>query len=124
MRGRGQVASRQLDKLDPIPTAPTAEAIQDIFAEVNRNRSTAAGKVLGYLEQGDAVELIDAARRLVFLKGDDSHDYKFSSAVLEDYYHISPKWRNSFLAAAVFQLNGSGQADNPLVKRTREALGA
>jgi hypothetical protein len=122
MRGRGNVGSEQLDQLEAIPTPPTAESVEEIFAEINRNRATAARKALGYLEQGDAATLIDAARRLVFLKGDDSHDYKFSSAVLEDYYHISPQWRNTFLAAAVFQLNGSGQADNPLVQRTRAAL--
>ncbi len=122
MRGRGKVGSEQLDQLEAIPTPPTAQSVEEIFAEINHSRATAAGKALGYLEKGDAVTLIDAARRLVFLKGDDSHDYKFSSAVLEDYYHISPKWRNNFLAAAVFQLNGSGKADNPLVQRTREAL--
>lgn len=122
MRGRGKVGSEQLDQLEAIPTPPTAQSVEEIFAEINHSRATAAGKALGYLEQGDAETLIDAARRLVFLKGDDSHDYKFSSAVLEDYYHISPKWRNNFLAAAVFQLNGSGKADNPLVQRTREAL--
>ena len=31
-----------------------------------------------------------AVRRLIFLKGRDAHDYKFSSAALEDYYHASP----------------------------------
>jgi hypothetical protein len=122
MRGRGKVGSQRLDQIEAIPTPSTDDAIEEIFAEVSRNRMMAARRTLGYLEQGDAASLINAARRLVFLKGDDSHDYKFSSAVLEDYYHVSPKWRNHFLAAAVFRLNGSGQGDNPLVKRTREAL--
>jgi hypothetical protein len=64
-----------------------------------------------------------AARRLVFSKGNDSHDYKFSSAVLEDYYHLSPKWRNYYLASAAFHLHGSGDRDNDLIKRARVALG-
>ena len=68
--------------------------------------------------------LIDAARRLIFLKGNDSHDYKFSSAVLEDYYHVSPAWRDRYLAASVFNLCGSIGPDNDLVKRTRAALQA
>ena len=60
-----------------------------------------------YLSRGgDPVELMNAARRLVFLKGTDSHDYKFSSAVLEDYFHISPRFRSQFLAAATFKLRG------------------
>ena len=84
----------------------------------------AARKVLGYLDgHGDPKALIDAARVLVFLKGNDSHDYKFSSAVLEDYYHVTPKWRNRYLAAAMFNLPGSGDRDNGLVERTRAALG-
>jgi hypothetical protein len=56
------------------------------------------------------------------LKGDNSHDYKFSSAVLEDYAHLSPQWRERYLAASVFQLRGSGAPDNGLVKRIRAAL--
>ena len=59
---------------------------------------------------------------LIFLKGRDAHDYKFSSAVLEDYQNISPSWRDRYLAASVFNLRGSGDSDNELVKRTRAAL--
>ena len=58
----------------------------------------------------------------MFLKGNDAHDYKFSSAVLEDYYHASPAWRDRFLAASLFLLPGSGDRDNDLVQRTRAAL--
>ena len=68
-------------------------------------------------------DLIDAARRHVFLKGTDAHDYKFSSAVLEDYGHLSPAWRDRFLATSLFYLPGSGKKDNDLVRRTRAALG-
>ena len=60
----------------------------------------------------------------MFVKGRNSHDYKFSSAVLEDYYHVSPPWRDRYLAASSFNLCGSGAADNDLVKRTRAALQA
>ena len=65
---------------------------------------------------------INAARVLVFLKGNNAHDYKFSSAVLEDYFHVSPDWRARFLAASVFNLRGSQGSDNGLVQRTRAAL--
>jgi hypothetical protein len=44
--------------------------------------------------------------------------------VLEDYYHVSPQWRDTFLAANVFLLPGSGAPDNKLVERARAALGA
>jgi hypothetical protein len=68
--------------------------------------------------------LEDVAARTIFLKGNNAHDYKFSSAVLEDYFNISPAWRDPYLAASVFNLRGSGGPDNELVKRTRTALQA
>jgi hypothetical protein len=87
----------------------------------------AARKMLGYLKQpsndaSSARELMDAARVLVFLKGNDAHDYKFSSAVLEDYYHVSPDWRDMYLASNLFMLPSSQDRDNRLVERTRAAL--
>ena len=62
------------------------------------------------------------ARRLILLKGKDPHDYKFSVAALEDYYHVSPRWRDRFLAASTLQLRGSGEEDNALVQRIRGAV--
>ena len=47
---------------------------------------------------------------------------KFSAAVLEDYAHVSPVWRDRYLAASVFWLKGSGEKDTELVRRTREAM--
>jgi hypothetical protein len=61
---------------------------------------------------------------MVFRKGTDAHDYKFSSAVFEDYSHVSPAWRDRYRAAAMFILRGSSDKDNPLLNRTRDALKA
>jgi len=63
-----------------------------------------------------------AARRLVFIKGNDAHDYKFSSAVLEDFYDISPAWRNRYLAASMYYLPINSAKDNALVNRIRSAF--
>ncbi len=122
--GRGQVGTARIDQLEPLATAEKGPgAIEEIFADASRDRAHAARKTLTYLrESTDAVPLIHAARRLVFLKGDDPHDYKFSSAVLEDYDHASPGWRDRFLAASLYLLPGSGEKDNQLVQRTRAAL--
>jgi hypothetical protein len=65
-----------------------------------------------------------AARRLIFSKGRDSHDYKFSSAALEDYYHLTPAWRARYAASSMFNLRGAGDRDNDLIRRTRAALNA
>ena len=126
MRGRGIVRDRLIDNLEPeVPGADGTAGVDEIFAELSNNQTAAAAKVMGHLQQtGDATELINAARVLVFLKGDNAHDYKFSSAVLEDYYNISPKWRDAYMASNVFMLRGSGRPDNKLVQRTRAALNA
>lgn len=123
MRGRGQVGNAAIDELQPVQTSAGAEGLEDIYGDVGRNHFQAAGKTLAWLNGGnDGKSFIDAARRLIFLKGNNSHDYKFSSATLEDYAHISPAWRNQFLAASVFNLRGTHDRDNGLVQRTRAAL--
>ncbi len=101
-------------------------AVEEVFTDVSRDRLLAARKTLALLESGTvgAEALMAAARRLVFTKGRDAHDYKFSSAALEDYYHTSPAWRNRYLATSMFNLRGAGDRDNDLIQRTRGALGA
>src|SRR5262249_6686319 len=120
------LANRFIDTLEPMATqANGAGAIEEIFADVSRDRVTAARKTLALLENNQpmAQALIAAGRRLIFTKGRDSHDYKFSSAALEDFYHATPAWRDRFLATSMFNLKGAGDADNALVQRTRAALG-
>jgi hypothetical protein len=125
MKGRGALADRSIDKLKPAEPAGEGEAaIRDVFETLGGNPTLAAEKTLSFLKQeGRAKELIDAARVLVFLKGNDSHDYKFSAAVLEDYERVSPAWRNLYLASNLFNLRHSKEKDNDLVKRTEAALG-
>src|SRR5262249_49409751 len=84
--GRGKVGTAKLDKLEKSDL--TKDPITEILADVGEDRSAAASKTLALLERdpAQARPLMHAARRLIFAKGTDSHDYKFSSAVLEDYY--------------------------------------
>jgi len=114
----------EIDKFEPLALqAAGPGALEEIFADVSRDKNTAAAKALSHLQAaGDGESFRDAAQRLIYLKGTDSHDYKFSSAALEDYAHISPKWRDRFLAASVFYFKGSENPDNDLVRRTRAAL--
>ena len=106
------------------PGTHGAKAVEEIFARLKADPKAAASQALGYLnETGQARDLIDMARMLVFTKGTDPHDYKFSSAILEDYHHLSPALRNTYLAANLFYLRGSAEPDNTLVQRTRQALG-
>jgi hypothetical protein len=126
LKGLDKVGDRRIDQLEAEPTKEKGpKAVEEILADVGRDPMTAARKVLAYLKNdGRPEELIDAARVLIFLKGRDAHDYKFSSAVLEDYYHVSPGWRDRFLAASMFHLRGSQGPDNPLVQRVRSAFKA
>jgi hypothetical protein len=126
MGGRDKVRDLRLGSLEPgSPTETGTGAIEAIFAAASHDRMEAARKALAYLQSGhDPRALIDAARRLVFLKGNDAHDYKYSSAALEDYFHTSPAWRDRYLASSLFLLPSSGERDNDLVQRTRAALGA
>lgn len=125
MASRGKVGDMRIDTLEPINVASQgAESVKDVLDEISGNRSTAAQKLLGYLSQHpQPQELIDAARLLIFFKGTNSHDYKYSSAVFEDFQHVSPEWRNRFLASSAFQLRGAKDNENPLVQRTRAAFG-
>jgi hypothetical protein len=123
MTGRGEVGQQQIDQLQPGRLSDDQNPVEQVFQTVSQDRLGAAAKLYGCLDQGTAPEdVIRAARQLVFLKGTDSHDYKYSSAVLEDFYLVSPAWRNRFLAASVFQLPGTGDRDNGLVERIRQAI--
>lgn len=123
--GRGNIQDWKVTQLEAAGTedAGADEALKEIFADVSGKKMQAASKVLGYLDAGQSAEaLIDAARRLTFLKGSNAHDYKFSSAVLEDFGHVTAEWRNRYMATCVFNLRGSGDRDNRLIQRTRSAF--
>ncbi|MEX0677173.1 MAG: hypothetical protein WD063_08870, partial [Pirellulales bacterium] len=124
MGGRGKVGAQKLDELQPVsPSEAGGKAVEEIFADIGRDKMAAAGKTLAYLDaHPDPQEFVDAARLLIFLKGTNAHDYKFASAVLEDYRHVSPIYRGRYLASSVFNLRGSAGPDNKLVQRTRSAL--
>lgn len=125
MQGRGRIQDVRLDQMEAQEPSTSGEgAIEEIFADVSKDRMLAARKSLAYLKQHpEPTAFVDAARLLIFLKGTNSHDYKFSSAIFEDFHSISPEWRDRYLAAGVFQLRGSAGKDNDLVARTRAALG-
>ncbi|MBI3049184.1 MAG: twin-arginine translocation signal domain-containing protein [Acidobacteria bacterium] len=122
-RLNAQAANIRIDDVTPLAIQRQSGAIEEILSDVSTNRMNAARKVRQYLNDGGSVQnLMNAARRLIFLKGDNAHDYKFSAAVLEDYFNVSPAWRDQFLATSVFNLKGSGHRDSSLVERARAAL--
>jgi hypothetical protein len=124
MGGRGKVAQLNMEELAAASDGSTPE-IETIFTKLGEGRASGARLALRRVtDTGNAEEVIDAARVLTFLKGNDAHDYKFSSAALEDYYLVSPSFRNKFLATSMYMLNTAAEKDNRLVERTRQALKA
>ena len=124
MTRRGQLRELWVDELAANTKASEEEdAMSKIFDSISRDRLAAARQVMSLPNNAEEAEdFMREARRLVFMKGSDSHDYKFSSAVLEDYYHLSPAWRQPFLATSVFHLRGAGERDLSLVDRIQAAL--
>ncbi len=116
-----KLAAATIDAMEPEAGAADAEAV---FATLAKDKGRAARQALKLLrDRPDAArDLIDTGRRLVFLKGTDAHDYKFSSAVLEDCGHVAEPWRPRFLAASLHWMKAAGGADSGLVGRTRAAL--
>jgi hypothetical protein len=100
------------------------ETVGEIFATINDNRGQAAAKTLTYLGHGGSTSrLFDAARRMIFHKGTDSHDYKYGAAIWEECLAVAePRWHAPLAAAAMFNLPGSTTDDSPLMIRAREAV--
>jgi hypothetical protein len=123
-KGRGALGDQTVEDLQPQDSnVPGSETIDQILADISGDKMRAATRLQSFLASGGSgYDFVDATRSLLFVKGRDAHDYKFSMAVLEDYGHVSPAWRDRFLAMSVFNLKGTGHPDNGLVKRTRSAL--
>jgi hypothetical protein len=98
--------------------------VGEVFSTLDKDRGEAARMALGYLAEGGSPDLIFAAgRRMIFHKGIDSHDYKYGAAAWEEFRLASdPKFRAPLVAAALFNLPGSGKPDSPLMRRAREAI--
>lgn len=126
---RGRIKPGEGPSIDALePARPEAsskeEAVAEIFEAINRDRKAAAAKTVGFLEGGGSDELLFAmARRLIFHKGRDSHDYKFGAAAWEECVLASdPRWRAPLAAAMMYNLPGAKTADSPLMNRAREAV--
>jgi hypothetical protein len=124
--------------------ASSEDAITEIFAQLPTRHyrwDKKDGAVLSYGSRSDADE---ACRKAFVLSRDrsdaiplfvqsahswlcrkasnDSHEYKFLAAILEDTGWVSREWRPHLLAAAVHYFHGNQSPDNLAIQQTREAL--
>lgn len=101
----------------------TPANLESVFDGLDQNRPQAAADVLAYARAGGSpYAFFDAARHLIFTKGTDSHDFKFAASAFEDFAHASANVHPQLLAASVYYLKGTRDADSPLLQRTRGAL--
>ncbi|CAN5629690.1 hypothetical protein BH23PLA1_BH23PLA1_28440 [soil metagenome] len=115
----------QIDKMEPVELESEGEeALAEIFHTVDSDRAQAAAKAATYLKQGGSAELFFAhARRLIFHKGRDSHDYKYGAAAWEEHQLATdPRWQPVLAAALTGKVPGLGSADSPLMQRARRAV--
>lgn len=144
-RSGGALGDLSITELPPIElSASSADAITEIFAQLPARHyrwDKKEGAVLQYGKRADADE---ACRKAFVLARDrpaavplfvqtahswlcrkasnDTHEYKFLAAILEDAGWVSREWRPHLLAAAVHYFHGNQSPDNPVMQQTREAL--
>ncbi|WP_143543812.1 hypothetical protein [Rhodopirellula sp. MGV] len=115
-QSRGNLASADLLSLEGAPAGDVS--LDGLFAQIGANPEAAAASTFTLAQQNDSAQaLIARAREMVFLKGNDAHDYKFSSAALEDYEQIAPQWRAHYLAGCSHLLHGDKAPTTSLAKR-------
>jgi hypothetical protein len=116
-----------LTRIDELEVADEGEAPtpEKIFETLGEDRMKAARGALTYARgAGSPDAFMDVGRRLVFEKGTNAHDYKFSAAAFEEFAHVDLKWRPHLMAASLFNLRASTERDSPLSENIREAIGS
>jgi hypothetical protein len=125
--------------------ASSADAIAEIFAQLPERHyrwdAKKGNAVLTYGKRADADEACRKAFALakerpnavpLFVQtahswlcrkaSNDTHEYKFLAAILENAGWVSPEWRPHLLAASVHYFHGDRSPDNPVIQQAREAL--
>lgn len=105
-----------------IPDDPAAAA-ESIFTTMATDRNKAARGAFAYAQRhANHPALFSAARRLVFTRATDTHDYKYPAAAFEDIPIVSPAWRAHMLAASMLHIPAPGVPESQIIQRAREAV--
>lgn len=122
--GSGSSAAQgpRIDAIQPV-SGDERPALDEVFDEIAEDRMGSARKVFTFARQGGSPRaFMDTARHLVFEKGNDAHDYKFSAAAFEEIIHAGEAWRPHLMAASAMLFKGTAHRDSPLLDQTRQAL--
>lgn len=105
-----------------IPDDPAAAA-ESILAQLGADVCTTADAAFAYAQRhANRPELFSGARRLIFTKSTESHDYKYPAAAFEDISNVSPAWRPHMLAASMLYVPARTNADSNVIQRAKEAV--
>jgi hypothetical protein len=105
-----------------LPNDPAAAA-ESILTTTATDRVSAARAAYAYSRRhANHPALFSAARRLVFTRATDTHDYKYPAAAFEDIPSVSPSWRSHMLAASMLHIPPPAAPESPVIQRAREAV--
>lgn len=100
-----------------------AAAAESILSTMATARATSARSAFAYDKRhGNHSALFSAARRLVFTRATDTHDYKYLAAAFEDISAVSPTWRSHMFAASMLHVPAPTARESSVIQRAREAV--
>ena len=109
----------KIEELEPLD----CNDVNDCFAAMENGRFNASRMVLGWLNNAkDEAVFLEKARHYTVYYVDNSHDYKYAEAVLEEYSLMSAPWRKQYLSSVVMALNGPHNRRSRLMQEVREIL--
>ena len=105
-----------------IPDDPTATAESIVSATATAPNDAARAAFAYARRHPNHPALFSAARRLVFTRATDTHDYKYPAAAFEDIPSVSPAWRPHMLAASMLHIPAPNAPESQLILRAKEAV--
>jgi len=109
-----------LESLEPL----ACNQIDECFTVMNEGRYRAVRMALGYLQQGGSEEaLVETVRRYTVYYTGNSHDYKYTEAILEDHRNMTSPWRLQHLSTVMLWANGPHQPLNPVIEQAQAMIG-
>jgi hypothetical protein len=121
--GAGSKAVR-LDAMEPArDPAGEGEPLETAFHALTNNRKAAARDVAAFIERGgEPEEVFAVARRMIFTRASDAHQYKYAAALWEECrLATDPAWRAPLAAAITAYAPGPDTPEHPLMQRIHEA---
>lgn len=121
---RQRITNNPKLKIDAVEPGERPGEVGELFSTIDQDRSRAAANTLAYAKSGGSLTpLFQTARSMIFLKGRDSHQYKYGGALWEECLMASnPKWQGPLAAAAMYYVPGAGASVIPFLAQAREEL--